>query len=247
MEIISKYFCVDIETRHAPEEDILKAQAKIEKGEISSRLKNPEIIEEATMKVEEAYAKALQKVRDDSALLNAAPIGCIGLSVDNTKILNYSTFTLTPEERTKLMKEGIEPFTHKDEGEMMDAFVQELDRRSDDWTGMVGFNSTRFDFAKIRLACRRNGVKIPHVLRFENRKHQIDLMWDFINFYNCEKAHKKFISLKAVCEEFKIPYRKSLDGAEIPNAIANGDHYTVAFDCSSDVLETYQCYRKIHG
>jgi hypothetical protein len=247
MELMIRDFVIDIETRHASKEFIEAAQAEIKRGDLDSRLKKPELIKANEEKIEREYQKALQRVKDKSACLNAAPIGCIGLAADSN-LYNWSCFDFSREEMERLtVGEGIEVRTFDTEKDMMSDFAEYLNSHYTDFSRIVGFNSFKFDFPKIRLACRRNGIKMPEILTKLYKDNQVDLMYDFVHGFNCEDSHRLFISLKQVCLEFSIDYRKTLSGAEIPDAIERGEVLQVALDCTSDVIETYQILLKLHG
>ncbi len=247
MELMTKDFVLDIETRHSSDDFIRAAQSEVVRDDPDARLKNPERIQENLEKIEEKYRKARRKVKDKSACLNAAPIGCIGLAAD-ANLHNWSCFDFSREDMERLtVKEEVSIKTFECEKDMMASFVEFVNGHSTEYSRIVGFNSRKFDFSKIRLACRRNGVKVPDILTGAYKDNQVDLMLDFIYGFNCEDSHRLMISLQQVCLEFSVPYRKTLTGAEIPDAIERGDFLTVTLDNISDVIETYQILFKIHG
>jgi len=242
-------FVVDIETCHASEKFICAAQFKILRDVIPKNFKDPVKIASAQEKIEAKYEAGKKRIRDKSACLNAAPIGCIGMAADD-RLLNFSILKFSDADLEVLSGQGIEPFTFQDEKSMMQSFVDFVNDGSSEYSRIAGFNSFKFDFPKIRLACRRNDVRLPEILKPVCHQNQIDLMRDFIREYNCEDAHRLMISLHTVCDEFGIEYKKTLTGAEIPGAIHEGkpgQHLTVALDCTSDVIETYKALLKIRG
>jgi len=240
-------FVTDIETRHASEKFVLSACAEIERGNVPRNYRDAEKIAAYQKEINDKYQKECDKIREKSACLNAAPIGCIGLAADGN-LLNFSTLNLSGDDLSILRDEGVDARMFEGEKEMMVGVTDFLDSCSSEYSRIVGFNSFKFDFSKMRLACRRNDVKLPEILKPENSQNQVDLMVDFIRKYNCEDAHRLMISLHAVCDELNIKYKKTLTGAEIPHAIARGnpgDHLTVVMDCTNDVIETYKTLLKI--
>ncbi len=235
---------IDIETRHAPSWRVKQAQAKILRDDPHRGLKDPVKVKANLDKIEADYLKKLVRIKKDSALLNSAPIACIGIVADGL-LLHFSTFSFSDREKVRLEKEGILFQTFADEKGMMEGFASFLDSFCDYESLLIGFNSCKFDFPKLRLACSRNKVKRPILLKAVNKSLTVDLMKKFTDLYNCENTHEKYISLPAVCGELGIPYQKGVEGKDIPDAIEAGKGFDVTMACMHDAIETHQIFLKL--
>jgi len=252
---------IDIETGFAPHNTIQNEVTKKlmdlkppSKKPYNSRLKDPLKIEEDREKKDAEYNAALlnysnaeeylyAECKSKSALWNSAKILCIGCCFDSLMV-NFSICPLNGDERIGLMKSGIIPLTYSSEKEMLIGFQQTVDAIGTDDNVIVGFNSWNFDFPKLRLAARRNGVNEPLLLTRSYKYNQVDVMRLFVSRYNCESKHACMISLAKVCAELDIPFAKNeaFSGKDVPEAFENSEYLKIIKYNMPDAAATLLAY-----
>jgi uncharacterized protein YukJ len=187
-------------------------------------------------KIKERRVEAMQKIREKSALLDAAPFGCFGIKTN--KILKV--FNGLDKMPYKLSVGEV--VSCGNEAAMLYAVREELNKISSDQTVLSGFNIKGFDLPKFRIACARNRIKLPEVMKpkaypDEVRQPVVDLMEMFLWNYTSQDRREKMISLKEVAYRLGLPnYKEIIDGSKVPGLIKNGEFRKVFNYNSVDLM-----------
>lgn len=198
------YVVHDIETGHAPKKVI---DATIKRWKAPSNMKDEEKIEARRKE----YAK---KVREKSALLDAAPIICIANRTDKIAVVFNG---MSDKEYTI---EGVETVPCGNERGMLIAYREWLDKSSNEETALVGFNLFAFDMPKLRAAYVRHRLRLPGVLQprpLDKQQPAVDIMRLFLKYFTTEKHGDRMISLEEVLDRLGLPeYKTRVNGAQVP-------------------------------
>lgn len=187
-------------------------------------------------KIEERRTEAMQKIREKSALLDASPFACFGIKTN--KILKV--FNGLDNKPYKL-SEG-EVVSCGNEAKMLYAVREELNKISSEQTVLCGFNIKGFDLPKFRIACARNRIKLPEVMKpraypDEVRQPVVDLMEMYLWNYTSQDRREKMISLKEVSYRLGLPnYKEIIDGSQVPKLVAQGENRKVFNYNSVDLM-----------
>jgi len=226
----AEYLVIDIETGDAAQKYVTAAM---------NRWKPPANVKDET-KIAERRTAATAKIVTKSALLDAAPIVCLGIKSDKMGII----FNGMCEESFPV--DGAMMVSAKDEKGMLLHLRTWLDAVCDQNTLLLGFNSMYFDFPKIRFAYVKNRLKLPIVFsprQFEANQPQNDVMKMFLKFFTSEKSREFYISLDQVIDRLELPsYKGSVSGAEVPRLHREGDYKTILTYVMVDVLATWAAY-----
>lgn len=240
----AKHICLDLETAHAGEDAVELAQ---EFAKPNSNIKDPE---KALASMEEKRAK----IKEKSALLDAAPISCLSLVTESEHAIFYYKGTPWPK-KLKIVTE-IEGFDGevlcmKDEADMLVAARTWLDARAVPASIVIGFNIYGFDLPKLRSAYVRNRLVLPNVFKPEAADAGVetyDVMQKFLRYFTAEKAGDRYIKLEEVEARLGLPsYKGRVSGAEVPDMVAAGKAREVLTYCYLDTLSTYAAFRAMTG
>lgn len=240
----AKHICVDIETGHASEEAIELAQ---EFAKAAANIKDPE-------KIKVALEEKRAKIREKSALLDAAPIACLSIVTENEQAIFYYQGMPWPKKLKAITDikgfEG-EIFFGKDEADMLVMVRTWLDLRAVPASIFIGFNIYGFDLPKLRQAYVRHRLTLPNVLKPEAADAGVetyDVMQKFLRYFTAEKAGEFYIKLEEVEARLGLPsYKGRVSGAEVPGMVAAGKAREVLTYCYLDTLSTYAAFRAMTG
>lgn len=203
----AEFVALDIETGNA-DEDAIKAAC-------DRWTPPPNMVDEAKInaKREEAHAR----IREKSALLDAAPIVCVSVRTEKVGLI-FSAL-----DKKKYSIKGVEILSVGDERTMLVDLRTWLDASTFEKSVLVGFNILSFDIPKLRTAYVRNRLRLPKVLGpkfMEDRQPVIDLMRQFKHF-SPECNNDFFVSFAEVSDRFGMTdYKSTISGADIPRLVA---------------------------
>lgn len=227
-----KTICLDIETCHA-DQSVIDAELAAWK---------PPANYKTTEAITKAKAEAELKIKEKSALLDAAPIACIGICDLEGSVVVFHWLKV---------EHGLngELFSNKSNSErdMLIAFRDWSNACTDQDTEIVGFN-LGFDLPHLRLAYTRHNLRLPVSLipRAGNTVH--DVMYLFTKYFSSKDS--PFISLSTVATRLGLSEGKALSGADVPDYIATGEpekHKDVMVYNGLDVLLTMRAYLILTG
>jgi hypothetical protein len=237
---------LDIETAHAEtwavQPEIDAAVSKVSRNKPKA-YKTPEKQQEENERIEFEYIEkceeAKRKVIEKSALSLAAPIACIGFVADGRQF-HFSTFEFSDEEFLILLQTGVMPFTFESQPEMLQGFSWWLNAYCGFDTQYVGHNAWNFDYSRLRLAYLKSGLPIPIALSKENKHNCHDTMRMFSWF-----SGEQYTSLEIMCAALEIPFTKTMNGAEVPDAVANKEFMRVTLYNMADAWACYRAFIKM--
>ncbi len=231
-QTIVQSICLDIETTHAGETVI---NMELSAWKPPANYKSGDAITKARMEAE-------IKIREKSALLDAAPIACIGLCDLEGSVVIFHWLQVEHGATGEL-------FSNKSDSErdMLISFRDWANACTDTDTEIVGFN-LGFDLPHLRLAYTRHNLKLPALLipRAGNPVH--DVMFLFTRYFSSKDT--PFISLSSVATRLGLSEGKALSGSDIPAYVATGDpekHHDVVVYNGLDVLLTMRAYLILTG
>jgi hypothetical protein len=175
------FYVMDVETMNPPAEVMGRLEEEfLAEWEPGGNLKDPE-------KIESKRRAEIQKFRERAALLDAAPVVMVGLMFEEQTFLLHGLKTAKAKwfgnRKNNVTLEGF-----RGEKALMEAVSLVLNEKtSPGWMG-VGHNCYGFDLRRIRLACVRNGLKLPEALRVvlneeEDRRRFLDTMQHFCKYF----------------------------------------------------------------
>jgi hypothetical protein len=239
------YFCLDVETMNPAPEVMTRLEKEfLAEWEPGGNLKDPE-------KIEAKRQADLEKFREKAALLDEAPIAMVGVMFEE------QTFLLHGVKRAKAKWFGrrgnnvlIEGFGG--EKALMDAVVTVLDQKVTPDAVGVGHNCYRFDLPKIRLACVRNGLKLPEALRVllvdgEDRQKFTDTMHVFCRYF--ARNGEIFVSQDRMLGRLGLEslLHDVATGADVPGLLAAGRIHEVATKLLADLTGVRSAFVKMTG
>lgn len=221
------WVCLDIETGNPPESEI---QREIALWKPPGNLKKTDTIEAAR-------AEAEAKIRERGALLDSAPIACVALVT--TTAHPWVLHTLKPARPvTACSLSGFET-----EREMLTTLRTALDSHCGPDTVLIGFNLFGFDLPKLRYAYVRNSLRLPLCLSPQVEQPTCDVMRLWRAF---TVKDGPFFSLAEVAQRLGLlEGGKSMSGAEVPKAIAEGRAAEVLEYCAADAAMTAAAWLKL--
>jgi hypothetical protein len=254
-DAVSEFAVIDVETMDAREEDILAAQEEVRR-EFEADWQPPENYKDpvkiAALR-EEKLAKRVDRIREQAALLDAAPVAMLGL------MLEQQTFLLHGLKREKAKwfgKNGkanhvsIEGFAG--EKELMEAAAEILERKTSAETLITGHNIFGFDLRKLRLATVRNGLTLPPAFRVrlvdgEERQSVLDTMHHFCKYFG--RNGEIMISQDAMLERLGIGslLKGVASGKDVPGLLAAGKVTEVATKLLADLMGVRQAVLRMTG
>lgn len=239
------YYVLDVETANPPADVMARLEKELlEDWEPGGNVKDPE-------KIEAKRLSDVQKFRERAALLDAAPVAMVGLMFEE------QTFLLHGLKKAKVKWFGnrgnnvtLEGFAG--ERSLMEAVCLVLtEKTSPGWMG-VGHNCFGFDLPRIRLACVRNGLKLPEALRVvltegEDRRRFLDTMHHFCKYFGRNG--------EIMVSEEKMLGRLGIDsllediatGADVPALLEAGKIHEVATKLLADLVGVRDAFLKMTG
>lgn len=218
---------LDIETRHATESELA----------IEARFLKPS----GGCKTDKAKAKSLEDkqfaLAERSALTDACQIGCVGLFCDGRQLISFTSFS------TVVLDYPVVVGTT--EKIMLQNLGMFLEGATDAATQLVTFNGRGFDIPKLRLAFARNGVRLPDILRPFASPIHTDVMLLYGKYYSIKGA--PFVSLNEVAAQLGIESQPVMSGADVPDAINNGNGDVVILYNLLDCILTDLAYCRLMG
>jgi hypothetical protein len=226
------YAVIDIETADAPEEAIIKA---FEAWKPDARTKDLEKI--ATQRLE-----AQNRIREKAALLDAAPIICIGCKGPGFTLI-FDGMQSTP---TELPGWTVVP-TGTERG-MLIAFRMWLDSGTDPDTLLIGQNIYGWDLPKLRGAYARHRLRLPQCLQprlnESERQPVSDLQRLYCNFSVQHPDQRP--SLDEIAAGLNIPRHKHItDGSQVPAMYKRGEYQLILSYCALDCVVEEQAYLRM--
>lgn len=229
------WLCVDIECADAPTEAI---EAAIAAWKAPSNWK-PET-------VEQNRAKAAERIRGKAALLDAAPIICIGVMTSGDQIL-FSGMPAPVADIAgwQVLNAGSEPLMLLALREWLNAapFAEE--------PALVGCHLQAFDLCKLRLAYLLAGLRLPELLRprldGEAPVRLIDVA-HLVKSFSTQYRDEFFLSLDRTAAILGIDRPKQfINGADIPDLYQQGKYTELATYCCIDVMTTARAFLLMTG
>ena len=212
--------CLDIETADADTSYVDRAMAD---WTPPANVKDPE-------KIEARRLEAMAKLEDKAALMDSAPIICIGI--------NYG------DQNNCTAIAGFES-----EKQMLEDLADYLDAATSAGTEIVGHNLIGFDLPKLRLAYLKYGLALPLCLRPPSMAHRqpvFDLMREF-RYFSAEHYDERYVSLKTVLDTLGINRPNDIDGAEVPKAYREGRYDEILEHARLDVELAMRAYKMMTG
>ena len=236
------HLCLDIETCHLSEEE---QQRELELGKPPGSYKSAEAI--ARWKAEYAL-----KVKEKSALLDPAPIGCIAVGDESGDVAVFHWLKVDSGQHEHFF--SIKTATERDMLVELRKFLDEC-ASTDPGTAIVGFN-LNFDLPHLRIAYVRHGLKLPNILLPKSGNPIADVMQLYTRYFTSKDA--PFIGLAEVVRRLGIDGdgKGEMNGAMAPDYIARGFgesepvsqfHQDVVSYCALDVLMTMRAYLIMTG
>lgn len=236
--VIPSNLCsIDIETAHADEKVI---EREIEYWKPPANIKDADKLE--------AHRQAFaEKVREKSALLDAAPIACIGVRTEKTG-MHFSAMS----EKAYNKKREVYFIAPENECKMMIDFREWANKNLTDKTILVGFNIFAFDLPRMRAAYMRHDLKLPRALmpRILDAEKQpaIDVMTMFTGSFTADRYRDFSISLQEVERRLGFDeYKNKISGKEVPDMIAKGKFKEVLTYAELDATDTLASAFKMMG
>jgi hypothetical protein len=227
--IPSPWVCLDIETGNASADAVQRA---LERWRPPSNVKDAD-------KIEARRREAETKIREKSALLDAAPILCIAAKTETQAVL-FDGMSQEP-----IAVPNWTALSCGSEREMLIAFRHWLDSISDEQTMLVGHGIKHFDLPKIRAAYVRHRLRLPSCLIGEQTV--TDTMALFRRF-SVEHGDDFFVSLDVVASSLGIERHKTaVTGADVPRLHEESRHAEIGLYCCLDVEVTARAFLLMSG
>jgi len=219
---------LDIETRHATESELA----------LEAHFLKPS----GNCKTEAARGKSLKDKQDGlaekSALTDACQIGCVGLFCDSQRLVSFTSFPVYDSLEYSVISGATEKV-------MLLNLGMFLEGATDAATQLVTFNGRGFDIPKLRLAFARNGVRLPDILRPFSSPIHTDVMLLYGKYYSIKGA--PYVSLNEVAAQLGIDTTPIMSGADVPDAIENGQGEAVILYNLLDCILTDLAYCRLLG
>ena len=222
----------------------IKDPAKIEERRKNS-LENIELARQAALtKLEERKQEDIANIRSRSALLDAAPIMCIGVQTqDGAVVFNGMDSTEYGLPNVRCVSCG-------NERDMLIAFRQWVEVYTNTDTWLVGHNIKGFDLPKLRSAFMRWKLKLPAVLAPKVLAEQQLVVDTAALFRSFSVEHRDDFcpSLSTMCASLGIPAPKGvMAGSDIPGMYRAGWYLEILTYNAIDVAATTRAYLLMSG
>ena len=231
----ASYLVMDIETGEAPETAILAALAS---------WKAPSNMRDQA-KIEDRKLEAMEKIRERSALLDAAPIVCVGIQTQHGAVV------FNAMDSKEYAISGVRCVPCGNEKNMLTDLRRWLEIHTNESTILAGQNIKNFDLPKLRSAFVRHHLKLPTILapRLGNEQTQsvVDTAYLFKAF-SVEHRDDFCPSLDSVCNGLGIPKPKSvISGADVPMLVKARRYEEVLVYNAIDIAATARAYLLMSG
>lgn len=233
---MSSWLALDIETRNPEEAHI---QAAIDAWKAPSTWKQET--------VEAKRQSAADRIREKSALLDTAPIICIGVMTSGGEQILFSGM---PEPigaiaGWQVINAGSEPLMLLALREWLNAapFAEE--------PALVGCHLQAFDLCKLRLAYLQAGLRLPELLRprldGETPVRVVDVA-HLVKSFSTQYRDEFMISLDRTASILGIDRPKQIiNGADIPDLYRQGQYQSIGVYCAIDVTTTARAFLLMTG
>jgi hypothetical protein len=226
------YLVIDIETADAPEEAIIAAFQAWKPDARTKDLK----------KIAEQRIEAQNRIRERAALLDAAPIICIGCKGPGLALL-FDGMQTVP---TNLPGWTVIP--SGDERGMLIAFRTWLDQGTDPDTLLIGQNIYGWDLPKLRGGFARHRLRLPQCLQprlnESDRQPVSDLQRMYCAFSVQHPDQRP--SLDEIAAGLDITRHKHItDGSQVPAMYKRGEFQLILSYCALDCVVEEQAYLRM--
>ena len=228
--------CLDLETGNAPQAAIDLAD-RVWKA--PSNLRDP-------AKIDLARYQAQAKHREKSALLDGAPIACVGAVVPMGATV-FNGMDSVPYQ----IDRDVQAVGCGNEREMLLALREWLDKMTTQETLLVVFNGIEFDLPKLRVRYVAHKMSLPQVLRpaasSDGPQQPVyDVMRMFTRFYTVERHGQPYISQDEVCARLELPrFDCGITGADVPGLIERKEYSVVLKKCRIDSVQLWMAYGRL--
>jgi DNA polymerase elongation subunit (family B) len=170
------------------------------------------------------------------------------LYAEFSKIICISIGKVTFDENGNHVKNIIRSKIGHDEVEVLNQFIQGLEKMNGMFTKFAGHNIIAFDLPMIIKKCIKHGIKLPKILQLHNLKPWesplLDTMkmWQFNSYY--------MSSLELACEYLELPNPKAGDvsGKNLAEFYyKTKDLNAIKTYCEADIESTIQMILKIYN
>ena len=244
-ELPCPFYVVDVETM-CPAPDVMARLEEefLSEWEPGGTLKQPE-------KIEAKRLADLEKFRERAALLDEAPVAMVGIMFEDATFLLHGLQTAKAtwfgNRENNVTLEGFDG-----EKGLMEAVSLVLNEKtSPGWIG-VGHNCYGFDLRRIRLACVRNGLKLPGALRVvlnedEDRRRFLDTMQHFCKYFG--RNGEVMISQDKMLGRLGIESLLNgvARGPDVASLLASGKIKEVATKLLADLVGVRDAFLKMTG
>jgi hypothetical protein len=239
------FYVMDVETTNPAADVMARLEEEfLAEWEPAGNLKDPE-------KIEAKRHADIEKFRERAALLDAAPVVMVGLMFEDATFLLHGLKTARAtwfgNRKNNVTLEGF----HGEKALMEAVSLVLNEKTSPGWMG-VGHNCYGFDLRRIRLACVRNGLKLPEALRVvlneeEDRRRFLDTMQHFCKYFG--RNGEIMISQDKMLVRLGIESLLNgvATGADVPGLLASGKINEVATKLLADLVGVRDAFLKMTG
>lgn len=239
------FFVLDVETMNPPAHEMTRLEQEfLADWEPGGNLKDPE-------KIEAKRQADLNKFRERAALLDAAPLAMCGLMFEGQTFLLHGLKTA----KAKWLgsrKNGVTLEGFAGEKALMEAVITVLNEKTEADSIGVGHNLFGFDLRRLRLACVRNGLMLPDVLRVvrtdgEERQRFVDTMQLFCKYFG--RSNDIMVSQETMLTRLGVEslLHGVATGADVPALLAAGKVSEVGTKLLADLLGVRAAYLRMTG
>lgn len=228
----ASYCVIDIETADAPEEAV---EAAAQSWKAPSNWG-----EEAA---ENGRKKHMAKLASGAALLDHAPIICVGIATNRERIVFHA---MAKALEFKDETWACIPCDASEEVLMLHT-AQYLLEVAGEETVLAGHGVARFDLPKLRNAMARHNVALPPCLAVRNRYEVFDFEHK-LKYFSAEHSGNKFPSFGDVMRCLGIWSHKGLvTGADVPKLYRAGEHEAILRYNLLDIINEETAYKMMSG
>jgi len=198
----------------------------------------------AIEKIVERQTEVVTRIRDRSALLDSAPILCIGMQTE----VGVISFNGMNEGDCDI--NGVRVVSCGDERSMLIAVREWAEYYTSPDTVIVGHNIKGFDLPKIRNAYMRHKLILPAVFapRIAGESQSVVDTASLFRSFSVEHKDDFCPSLSAMCSTLDIPLPKSVvSGSEVPSMHSEGKYHDILIYNVIDVMATTRAYLLMSG
>ena len=222
----------------------LKDLAKMEARQAAAMDKINADRQSALDKIADKQRDAAERIRCKSALLDSAPIICIGIQTQHGAVV------FNGMDNIAYPINGVQCIACGSERDMLWTVRQWLEIYTSSETVLVGQNVRNFDLPKLRSAFTRWKLKLPTILAprlASEQQNAVDISSLFKGF-SVEHRDDFCPSLDTICNALSIPRPKSVvSGAEVPGMHRNGRYQEILTYNAIDISATTRAYLLMSG